>query len=119
MLDIVVVCWVLLWFGCLQIYALNSFVSAVFRSLTLYVDVLRDVYEAYALYNFFQLLIQLAGGPDILLDKLEKVATIQYAKQALLWAHRPITNTHNTHNTPHTTHHTPLIASNVHNITDE
>jgi hypothetical protein len=39
------------------IYAINSFLSLVFSKWSLYLDLLRDCYEAYVVYSFFHLLI--------------------------------------------------------------
>ena len=39
------------------IYAINSFLSLVFSRWSLYLDLLRDCYEAYVVYNFFNLLL--------------------------------------------------------------
>ena len=41
----------------IPIYAVNSFLSLVFPSVSLYIDMIRDCYEAYVLYVFLSLML--------------------------------------------------------------
>eukprot|EP00124_Ichthyophonus_hoferi_P005628 Ihof_evm4s868 gene=Ihof_evmTU4s868 len=44
------------------LYALNSYMSLNFLDIALYLDTLRDCYEAYVLYQFFLLCVSLLDG---------------------------------------------------------
>lgn len=46
------------------IYAVDSFVSLRFKEAALYVDMLRDCYEGYALYLFLALMVGYLGDGD-------------------------------------------------------
>lgn len=46
------------------IYAVDSFLSLRFRDAALYVDMLRDCYEGYALYLFLALMVGYLGNGD-------------------------------------------------------
>lgn len=46
------------------IYAIDSFVSLRFKEAALYVDMLRDCYEGYALYLFLALMVGYLGDGD-------------------------------------------------------
>lgn len=46
------------------IYAVDSFVSLRFKEGALYVDMLRDCYEGYALYLFLALMVGYLGDGD-------------------------------------------------------
>lgn len=46
------------------IYAVDSFVSLRFKDAALYVDMLRDCYEGYALYLFLALMVGYLGDGD-------------------------------------------------------
>lgn len=46
------------------IYAIDSFVSLRFKETALYVDMLRDCYEGYALYLFLALMVGYLGDGD-------------------------------------------------------
>lgn len=46
------------------IYAVDSFVSLRFKNAALYVDMLRDCYEGYALYLFLALMVGYLGDGD-------------------------------------------------------
>lgn len=46
------------------IYAIDSFVSLRFKNAALYVDMLRDCYEGYALYLFLALMVGYLGDGD-------------------------------------------------------
>ena len=49
------------------IYAISSWVSLMSISAAMYVDPIRDVYEAFTIYTFFQLLINYLGGERALI----------------------------------------------------
>ena len=53
------------------LYALMSCVSLfTYRTIVSFIaTMLRDVYEAYTLYNFLALLLCLLGGPNVLVSK--------------------------------------------------
>lgn len=44
------------------IYAISSWVSLISLTAALFVDPIRDIYEAFTIYTFFQLLINFLGG---------------------------------------------------------
>jgi hypothetical protein len=46
------------------VYAVDSFLSFRFISLSLYFDLVRDAYEAYVIYNFFTLLVAFVNTYD-------------------------------------------------------
>lgn len=49
------------------IYAISSWVSLMSITAAMYVDPIRDVYEAFTIYTFFQLLINFLGGERALI----------------------------------------------------
>ena len=51
------------------VYAVASYVSLCFPVVAFYSDTLRDVYEAYALYNFVALCLAYMGGAAMLVDR--------------------------------------------------
>jgi len=56
------------------IYAIDSWFSLRWKDYTIYFDLLRDCYEAFVIYQFFQLLTAYIEGkkPGTLFEKLEK-----------------------------------------------
>lgn len=46
------------------LFALISFISLCFPSIAEYLNLIRDTYESYVIYAFFQLMIALMGGTD-------------------------------------------------------
>jgi len=54
------------------IYAFASWLSLRFKDHSLYIDLVRDCYEALVIYCFVSMLINYAGGEKKLLDILEK-----------------------------------------------
>jgi hypothetical protein len=54
------------------VYALDSWLSLMFKEISFYFDILRDCYEAYVLYTFFNLLVNFLGGEDALEGFLDK-----------------------------------------------
>jgi len=53
------------------IYALASWLSLRFKMYALYIDLVRDCYEAFVIYSFVSLLIAYAGGEQKLLESLK------------------------------------------------
>ena len=51
------------------VYAIGSYVSLTFPVVAFYSDTVRDVYEAYALYNFVALCLAYLGGAASLVDR--------------------------------------------------
>jgi len=47
------------------IYAIDSWISLLFIDISIYIDVLRDAYEAYVVYTFFTLLIAYVNSSDL------------------------------------------------------
>lgn len=45
------------------VYALMSFLSLIFNSKTIYFNSIREVYEAWVIYNFLSLCLEWVGGP--------------------------------------------------------
>eukprot|EP01114_Cavostelium_apophysatum_P023684 TRINITY_DN9001_c0_g1_i1.p1 TRINITY_DN9001_c0_g1~~TRINITY_DN9001_c0_g1_i1.p1 ORF type:complete len:434 (+),score=76.53 TRINITY_DN9001_c0_g1_i1:107-1408(+) len=60
------------------IYAVDSFFSLIFKQYALIFDVLRDCYEAYVLWLFFNLLINYFDGTDHLVSILDKKPSMKH-----------------------------------------
>merc|ERR1712137_151014 len=56
----------------IPIYCIDSWLSISFYELSVFFDVARDCYEAYAIYEFFVLLVQFCDGEDNLIAILEE-----------------------------------------------
>jgi hypothetical protein len=54
------------------IYAINSWVSLRYVHVSLYLDLIRDAYEAYVVYQFFVLLVEFIDSHDNPLSELER-----------------------------------------------
>jgi hypothetical protein len=54
------------------LYAVQSWLSLRFRSARIYIDTLRDLYEAYVIQSFLYFLMELLGGEDTLVRILEE-----------------------------------------------
>ncbi|KAJ3130268.1 hypothetical protein HK098_004315 [Nowakowskiella sp. JEL0407] len=54
------------------VYALTALISLSSRAISHYADTVRDLYEAFVVYTFFNLLINYLGGERALLSLLEK-----------------------------------------------
>jgi hypothetical protein len=54
------------------IYAVQSWLSLRFHQLRIYIDSVRDLYEAYVIASFVYYLIELLGGQDALVNILEQ-----------------------------------------------
>jgi len=52
------------------IYAVDSFLSLLFRQAAVYFNTIRDCYESFVIYSFLSLLVQYLGGVDSLVRKL-------------------------------------------------
>mmetsp|Transcript_119 Transcript_119/g.270 ORF Transcript_119/g.270 Transcript_119/m.270 type:complete len:609 (-) Transcript_119:1556-3382(-) len=60
------------------IYAVDSLLALTFVGwATTYIDVFRDCYEAFTIYNFLKLLIVLLGGERAVIEMLEKKPQMQ------------------------------------------
>ena len=53
------------------IYSIESWLCLRFHELAIYIETLRDCYESYVLYSFFQFLIQVLGGEEALILMLK------------------------------------------------
>jgi Organic solute transporter Ostalpha len=57
------------------LYAVQSFLSLRFRDARIYIDAIRDLYEAFVIASFLYYLIELLGGQEALVRTLESKAT--------------------------------------------
>mmetsp|Transcript_15220 Transcript_15220/g.42912 ORF Transcript_15220/g.42912 Transcript_15220/m.42912 type:complete len:547 (-) Transcript_15220:215-1855(-) len=57
------------------LYAIQSWLSLRFRSARIYIDTIRDLYEAYVISSFVYYLIELLGGQDALVRTLRRKVT--------------------------------------------
>ncbi|PRP79122.1 hypothetical protein PROFUN_11678 [Planoprotostelium fungivorum] len=73
----------------IPIFAVESFFSLVFKDLSFYFTLMRDTYEAYVLYMFFRLLIELAEGEESLIAKLEEEPEMKYLMPFCCWHIKP------------------------------
>jgi len=62
----------------IPIYTVDSYLSLLFKDYALYFNVLRDCYEAYVLYMFFRLLVEMADGEENLARQLEQIPQMKY-----------------------------------------
>lgn len=53
------------------VYVIGSYLSLLWKDEAFYFTLIRDCYEAYVLYMFFKMLIELADGEEALISKLE------------------------------------------------
>lgn len=53
------------------IYSVESWLCLRFHTLAIYIETLRDFYESYVLYSFFQFLIEVLGGEESLVLMLK------------------------------------------------
>lgn len=56
------------------LYAIQSWLSLRFRDARIYIDTVRDLYEAYVISSFLYYLIELLGGQDALVRTLRTMA---------------------------------------------
>lgn len=54
-----------------QVYATMSFLALVFGSEAIYFNTIRDVYEAWVIYNFLSLCLAWVGGPGAVVTSLQ------------------------------------------------
>ena len=52
------------------VYSSQSWLALRFYAARVYIVALRDLYEAYAVYSFYQLMLQFLGGPRVLAARL-------------------------------------------------
>jgi len=62
----------------IPIYTIDSYLSLLFKDFALYFNVTRDCYEAYVLFMFFRLLVEMADGEENLARQMEQVPQIKY-----------------------------------------
>eukprot|EP01027_Heterolobosea_sp_BB2_P011258 GEZU01016405.1.p2 GENE.GEZU01016405.1~~GEZU01016405.1.p2 ORF type:complete len:127 (-),score=19.31 GEZU01016405.1:70-450(-) len=56
--------------GMIPIYAFSCWISLEFRHVAVIFATLREIYEAYVMWSFMELLIAFMGGRDALIPKL-------------------------------------------------
>ncbi|RKP25883.1 organic solute transporter Ostalpha-domain-containing protein [Syncephalis pseudoplumigaleata] len=71
--------------GMVPIYAISSWISLVSLNAAFYVDAIRDIYEAFVVYCFFNLLVTFLGGERELLFKLHTRPPVEYIWPVRLW----------------------------------
>jgi len=59
-------CYVVRILWMVPIYSIESWLCLRFHEIAIYIETLRDVYESYVLYSFFQFLIEVLGGEETL-----------------------------------------------------
>lgn len=52
------------------IYAITSFLSLVYSTRSIYFNSIRDIYEAWVIYNFLSLCLAWVGGPGAVITSL-------------------------------------------------
>jgi len=62
----------------IPIYTIDSYLSLLFKEYSMYFDLGRDCYEAYVLYMFFRLLVELADGEEKMIEQMEEMRQIRY-----------------------------------------
>ena len=63
----------------MPIYAAASWASLTSTAVAFYVDPVRDIYEAFTIYTFFQLLINFLGGERALIIMMHGRAPVSHA----------------------------------------
>jgi hypothetical protein len=72
------------------IYSIESWLSLRFHRYAIYIQTLRDFYESYVLYCFFQFLIEVLGGEEALINLLkDKSPTRGVHYPPLNWCMKP------------------------------
>lgn len=74
------------------LYAIQSWLSLRFRDARIYIDTVRDLYEAYVISSFLYYLIELLGGQDALVRTLRTMAQNDPAMAEHLGNHGPLLN---------------------------
>eukprot|EP00578_Thalassiosira_sp_NH16_P013894 CAMPEP_0181124152 /NCGR_PEP_ID=MMETSP1071-20121207/26311_1 /TAXON_ID=35127 /ORGANISM="Thalassiosira sp., Strain NH16" /LENGTH=739 /DNA_ID=CAMNT_0023209403 /DNA_START=190 /DNA_END=2409 /DNA_ORIENTATION=- len=64
-------CYVVRILWMVPIYSIESWLCLRFHTLAIYIETLRDCYESYVLYSFFQYLIEVLGGEEALVLMLK------------------------------------------------
>ncbi|KAL7540580.1 hypothetical protein ACHAXR_010221 [Thalassiosira sp. AJA248-18] len=64
-------CYVVRILWMVPIYSIESWLCLRFHTLAIYIETLRDCYESYVLYSFFQFLIEVLGGEESLVLMLK------------------------------------------------
>ena len=64
-------CYVVRILWMVPIYSIESWLCLRFHAYAIYIETLRDVYESFVLYSFFQFLIQVLGGEEQLVLMLK------------------------------------------------
>jgi len=62
----------------IPIYGLTSFLALRFMDSALYLETIRDVYEAFVVYCFLKLLLNLMGGEDICVAMIKQTGTLKH-----------------------------------------
>ena len=72
------------------LYSIESWLCLRFHGYAIYIETLRDCYESYVLYSFFQFLIQVLGGEEALILMLkDKSPTRGVHMWGLQWCMKP------------------------------
>jgi len=72
------------------IYSIGSWLCLRYKDHAIYIETLRDVYESYVLYNFFQFLIEILGGEEQLILMLKDKSPTRGAHMwGLQWCMKP------------------------------
>ena len=74
------------------LYAVQSWLSLRFRDARIYIDTIRDLYEAYVISSFLYYLIELLGGQDALIRTLRAIAQNDPEAAEHLGNHGPLLN---------------------------
>jgi Organic solute transporter Ostalpha len=74
------------------LYAVQSWLSLRFREARIYIDTIRDLYEAYVISSFLYYLIELLGGQDALIRTLRTIAQNDPELAEHLGNHGPLLN---------------------------
>lgn len=74
------------------LYAVQSWLSLRFRDARIYIDTVRDLYEAYVISSFLYYLIELLGGQDALIRTLRIIAQNDPQHAEELGKHGPLLN---------------------------
>ena len=54
----------------ITVYSVQSWLALRFLDARIYIEAMRDMYEAFAVYSFYQLMLQFLGGPRVLAARL-------------------------------------------------
>lgn len=74
------------------LYAIQSWLSLRFRDARIYIDTVRDLYEAYVISSFLYYLIELLGGQEALVRRLRTMAQNDPEAAEHLGDHGPLLN---------------------------